>query len=92
MISIRFMIDMVVSAESTDIKTLYLLYFSGTKFGLRISSTSIGQKVLLYFVSTVLQHVSHVLSNLFHHTVNSPRTSNTLCQTKNNIEHFVKYL
>lgn len=41
-----------------------------------VNCTSIGQQVLLYFVSTVLQHIGHVLSNLLHHTVNKQETSN----------------
>lgn len=54
--------------------------------------TSVGQQVLLYFVSTVLQHVGHVLSNLFHHTVNSQETSkkrhaNTDCMYKASVNH-----
>lgn len=44
-------------------------------FCCKADCTSIGQQVLLYFVSTVLQHVSHVLRNLLHHTVNSRETS-----------------
>lgn len=52
-----------------------------------VNYTSIGQQVLLYFVSTVLQHIGHVLSNLLHHTVNKQETSNcavlnTNCQYK----------
>ena len=34
-------------------------------------TTSIGQQVLLDFVSAVLQHVGHVLSHLLQHTVKS---------------------
>lgn len=47
------------------------------------SITSIGQQVLLYFVSAVLQHVGHVLSNLLHHTVNRQETSKHAMLNKN---------
>lgn len=39
--------------------------------------TSIGQEVLLNFVSAVLQHVGHVLSDLLHHTANRIKRHHT---------------